>query len=85
MEAMATGLPVVSTRHAGISELVIEGEGGLLVEEKDVDGYVEALRSMLEFTPSGTEELLASKFNLDRNMEKLMDLYQKLINNGTVP
>jgi glycosyltransferase involved in cell wall biosynthesis len=85
MEAMATGLPVVSTRHAGISELVIEGEGGLLVEEKDVDGYAEALRTMLGFTPRGTEELLASKFNLDRNMEKLMDLYQKLINNGTVP
>lgn len=38
LEAGATGLPVVSTRHAGISDVVIEGETGLLVDEKDVNG-----------------------------------------------
>ncbi|MCA9618269.1 MAG: glycosyltransferase [Myxococcales bacterium] len=36
MEAMAAGLPVVSTRHAGIGELVEDGVSGLLVEERDV-------------------------------------------------
>lgn len=34
-EAMANGLAVVSTRHAGIPEAVREGESGLLVEEGD--------------------------------------------------
>jgi colanic acid/amylovoran biosynthesis glycosyltransferase len=38
LEASATGLPVVSTRHAGIPEIVAEGETGFLVEEHDVDG-----------------------------------------------
>lgn len=38
LEAMARGLPVVSTRHAGIPEQVIEEETGLLVDEGDVDG-----------------------------------------------
>jgi glycosyltransferase involved in cell wall biosynthesis len=36
-EASAAGLPVVSTRHAGIPEVVIEGETGLLVNEGDVE------------------------------------------------
>ena len=35
MEAMASGLPVVSTRHAGIEELIISGENGFLVGEYD--------------------------------------------------
>jgi colanic acid/amylovoran biosynthesis glycosyltransferase len=35
-EAMANGLAVVSTRHSGIPEAVIEGETGLLCNEGDV-------------------------------------------------
>jgi glycosyltransferase involved in cell wall biosynthesis len=42
-EAMAWGLMVVSTRHAGIPEAVTEGETGLLVDERDVDGMACAL------------------------------------------
>ena len=46
-EAMATGLPVVSTYHAGIPELVIDGKSGFLVPEKDVDGLVDRLGYLL--------------------------------------
>lgn len=35
MEAMATGLAVVSTQHSGIPELVVHGETGLLAPERD--------------------------------------------------
>ena len=35
LEASATGLPIVSTRHAGIKEAVVHGETGFLVEEGD--------------------------------------------------
>jgi len=35
LEAMAQGLPVISTRHAGIPEAVAEGETGFLVAEGD--------------------------------------------------
>lgn len=35
LEAMAHALPVVSTRHAGIPEAVLEGSTGYLVEEGD--------------------------------------------------
>lgn len=35
LEASATGLPIVSTRHAGIKDAVVHGETGFLVEEGD--------------------------------------------------
>lgn len=35
MEAMATGLPIVATKHAGIAELIDNGKNGILVEEFD--------------------------------------------------
>jgi glycosyltransferase involved in cell wall biosynthesis len=38
LEAMATGLPVISTNHAGIPDVVIDGHSGLLVDECDVEG-----------------------------------------------
>jgi len=41
-EAMANGLAVVSTRHAGIPEAVIEGETGLLSDEGDVSAMAES-------------------------------------------
>jgi colanic acid/amylovoran biosynthesis glycosyltransferase len=43
LEAMAHGLPVVSTRHAGIPEAVVEGLSGFLVDEHDVDAMAEHL------------------------------------------
>ena len=48
MEAMAAGLPVVSTRVAGIPEMVDEGMTGSLVSPGDVSAFVDALASYLE-------------------------------------
>ena len=42
-EAIATGMPVLGTRHSGIPEAVQDGRNGVLVEEKDVSGLAEAL------------------------------------------
>lgn len=41
LEASSCGLPVVSTRHAGIVEAVRDGVSGFLVEEGDVDGMAD--------------------------------------------
>jgi glycosyltransferase involved in cell wall biosynthesis len=42
-EAMAHGLAVVSTRHAGIPEAVIDGTTGILVAEGDAAGMAKAM------------------------------------------
>lgn len=43
MEAMAMGLPVISTYHSGIPELVEDGITGFLVQEKNVDELAEKI------------------------------------------
>lgn len=48
MEAMATGLPVISTCHTGIPELVQDGISGLLAEERDVEGLADRIEHMIE-------------------------------------
>lgn len=50
LEAGAHGLPVVSTRHAGIPDAVREGVDGFLVAEKDVAAMAE---SMLRLAQDG--------------------------------
>jgi glycosyltransferase involved in cell wall biosynthesis len=43
MEAMTSGLPVITTRHSGIPELITDQAHGLLVEEFDVEAMAEAM------------------------------------------
>jgi colanic acid/amylovoran biosynthesis glycosyltransferase len=47
MEAMATGLPVVSTRIGGIPEMVVENETGFLVAPGDVPGLAGAIEKLM--------------------------------------
>lgn len=47
LEAMAAGLPVVSTRRGAIPETVVDGETGLLVEARDTPALTAALRRLI--------------------------------------
>jgi colanic acid/amylovoran biosynthesis glycosyltransferase len=47
LEASAAALPVISTRHAGIPDVIVENETGLLVKEGDVEGMANAIRELL--------------------------------------
>jgi len=48
MEAQATGLPIVSTYHSGVPEVVVDGKSGFLVPEKDVDALAKKLGCLIE-------------------------------------
>ena len=48
MEAMATGLPVVSTNIGGIPEMVVENETGFLLEPGDVVGLANAIEKVID-------------------------------------
>ena len=48
MEAMAAGLPVVSTAVGGVPELVRNGETGLLVPSEDAGALTRALQVLVD-------------------------------------
>lgn len=58
LEAMATGLPVVATRHGGIPEAVEDGVDGLLCEERDAAGVAAAIERLV--TDKGLHATLAA-------------------------
>lgn len=43
LEAQALGLPVISTKHAGIKDAVLQQETGILVEEGDIESMTAAM------------------------------------------
>lgn len=55
LEAASAGLPIVSTRHAGIKEAVIEGKTGYLVDEYDTAGMTEKMIAILSSPEQAAE------------------------------
>ncbi|WP_435952983.1 colanic acid biosynthesis glycosyltransferase WcaL [Dryocola sp. BD626] len=59
MEAMAVGIPVVSTVHSGIPELIDAGESGWLVPEYDVVALADRLQAFGRVNESELKPMLA--------------------------
>jgi len=47
LEAMAYGLPIITTNQGGISEAISDGKGGLIVEKNNVNDLVEKLNTLI--------------------------------------
>jgi len=83
MEAMGTGLTVISTYHSGIPELIIDGYNGFLVHEKDIKEYVEKLKYVLSTDNSirkNAHNYVNKKFNIEIQNKELGDIYKFIIN-----
>lgn len=81
MEAQAVGLPIVSTYHSGIPELVEDGGSGFLVPEKDVVQLAEKLFYLTEhpqlLSKMGTRgrRIVEEKFNIKKLNRQLADIF----------
>ena len=79
LEAMAMGLPVVSTRHSGIPEAVEAGETGVLVPPGDADALAEALAGLLADPERGAwmgaagRRRVEKSFDVEVNVRRLME------------
>ena len=84
LEAQACGMPVVSTRHAGIPEIVTENESGYLVPERDAEALATALRRLLInghlWPEMGTcgRALVEERHDLSRLNRRLVHLYEEV-------
>jgi glycosyltransferase involved in cell wall biosynthesis len=82
MEAMSTGLVVVSTRHSGIPELIEDGVDGYLVDERDVSGYAQKLTDLMT-TDSGmgkrARQKIEAKFDMTKQNIELQRIYEKVM------
>lgn len=85
MEGMAMGLPVVSTYHSGIPELVVDGVTGYLVEERNVAQLVDRLEALVQAPESWAamgragRKAVEENFAIDRLNERLETLLQALV------
>jgi colanic acid/amylovoran biosynthesis glycosyltransferase len=91
MEAMACSLPVVSTHIMGIPELVEPGLNGLLVAPGNVAELTDALRTLLQMTPSEREALgraarasVVTRYELGRNVDELARVFETELDKAIV-
>lgn len=86
MEAMAMELPVLSTYHAGIPELVENGVNGFLVPEKNIDLFADKMFELTKWpsvVPNNRLKIV-EHFEFSVHMNKLESYYRKILNkNGT--
>ncbi len=89
IEAMACELPVVTTPVAGIPDLVIHEETGLLVKERDVSTLADALENLI--VDKDLRERLGRQarikvlegFQIQNSTEKLVNIFRQLSNGSS--
>jgi colanic acid/amylovoran biosynthesis glycosyltransferase len=81
IEALARGLPVLSTWHSAIPEVVQDGVSGHLVEERDVPDLAAKLRTLVEERERWPEmgraghDHIRSHFDIDKLCADLTKIY----------
>jgi len=88
MEAMAMGLPVISTYHTGIPELVEDGISGFLVPERDVEALADKIEQLMNCSEQWAKIAAAARcrveqlHNIDRLNDQLLGIYQQMLKSG---
>ena len=85
IEAMELGLPIVASNVGGIPDVVVDGESGILVPEKDPVALANAFKR-LEADPTLIQKLLAGArkridkcFTWDGIIERQVEVYKKVV------
>lgn len=85
IEASASGMPVVSTMHCDIPEVILDGENGYLAPEKDVDGLVQALELLVLNTESWGiigrkgREHIEEHYDVRKQIKHLEEIYDTVV------
>jgi colanic acid/amylovoran/stewartan biosynthesis glycosyltransferase WcaL/AmsK/CpsK len=84
---MAHAMPVVSTSHSGIPELIFDGVNGLLAKAGDTNSLVEKIeyiisnpRRSAEMASEG-QKFIKTNHDIDKLNEELISFFEKKIDN----
>jgi colanic acid/amylovoran biosynthesis glycosyltransferase len=85
IEMSAYGMPVLSTLHCDIPEVIIDGRSGLLVPERDIDGLTDRLEYLVTH-PETWEQMgragrahIEQEYDCKKQARKLEDIYSGLL------
>lgn len=88
MEAMSSGLPVVTTGSSSMPELIEDGVGGFLCDLDDIDAFADRI-NMLADSPSLRRRMgdfnrqrVEISFTLERMVQNYKDLFIEVLDRG---
>lgn len=85
LEASSAGLPVISTFHAGIPDVIVDGQTGLLCNEHEVDRMAEHMAKILKDKAlakkmgDAGKNHIAEHYSLERHIAELNKILQSAI------
>ncbi|NOY64445.1 MAG: glycosyltransferase family 4 protein, partial [Nitrospirae bacterium] len=84
LEALASGLPVITTRLSGASEIIENGKQGFVIDlPEDTAGLKEAIETLLDEKlrkeMSINARVLAEKFTFRKHIDEMMGLYSEIV------
>lgn len=84
MEAMACGLPIVASNIRGNIDLVDNDLGGYLVDPKDVDGFVDSIKKLLNDSKKQEQMRIynlkkSQKYSVDAVTKKMAEIYKSVM------
>ena len=81
MEAMAAGLPVISTPLAGVPEMVMDGTNGELVPERDPPALAAGIERLLDDPARARQlgergrQIAREKFSIETSVRQLREIF----------
>ena len=85
IEAMELGLPIVASNVGGIPDVVIDGETGILVPEKDPEALASAYKrlaaepELVKHLLTGSQKRINECFTWDGIIERQIAVYNKVL------
>jgi glycosyltransferase involved in cell wall biosynthesis len=87
MEAMTAGLPVIATRHAGISDMIEHEKNGFLIDEGDIYSMAKNMKTIIENTEyaqqigQNARNFALHECNIQKQIMKLTNIIENVLIN----
>ena len=84
LEAMSMGLPVISSRMAGVPEIVFDGETGYMTEPGDVEAFADAVvklwsdKDAYKRMGENARNLMKTKFDKKNQFGEFLEFFRSL-------